>query len=470
MFKKQFTKNSSLKFLSYKINEDKELKMNKTDEVLVSQKVQIKFSQHFSHFSTVTSKTEHRFLKDTLRGILSSRSCILRQIAQSLEEKIALEKVCKRLRHHLDKPDLNDRITEQQIRKSCYRAPNNTLYIVDPSDIFKPYAKKMEGLSRVRDGSTGKNVNGYETLNIISAENNNQELLMKPIVSKLFSYEQEIDTAKTKIFDSIISMIIASNNKGVYVFDRGFDDKKVFSFFKEQEAGFIIRCNTLRDLYYQGKKMKFKEVVKKANLSHTFTVEKKDRKGKPKIKTVYAGIIDVGIPLSPHPRKKNPDILPVKLLVAKYKDGGYWYLYGYLPNHSDLSEKEMVEFMFNAYKIRWKIEEVHRHIKQDFHWEDMRLGKYKRLELLNTILWLAAGFLYNLQSMKYQFIKAFHYFMLDKKNKIEKLPEFLFYRIALVVNKCFSITKSYLKTQHKKRQKEKDQLMLPFSENFLGVC
>ncbi len=445
-------------------------KMNISEQAYLKQKIQIKFSKHFSHFSYVTSKTEFRFLKDMVRGILTSQSCILRQIAQSLEEKIDLEKVCKRLRHHLDKPDLNERITEQQIRKSCYRTSRDTLYIVDPSDIFKPSAQKMEGLSRVRDGSTGEQVNGYETLNIISVEKKNEEMLLKPLVSELFSYEEETETAKMKIFDSIISIIIASNNKGVYVFDRGFDDRKVFSFLARQKAGFIVRSKTYRDLYYQGKKMKFKEAIKEANLSHTFTIEKKNRKGKTKKTVVNAGILDVEISLLPHPRKKDPVNLPVKLMVAKYKNGGYWYLYGYLPNHSDLSERELIEFLFNSYKVRWKIEEVHRHIKQDFGWEGMRLGKLKRMKLLNTILWIAVGFLYNLQSMKYEFIKAFPYLMLDKKSKIKKIPEFLFYRITLVVKTCFSTAKRYLNIFHKKRQKEKDQLMLPFFENFLGVC
>jgi hypothetical protein len=36
-----------------------------------------------------------------------------------------------------------------------------TVLIVDDSDITKPYSQKLEGLCRVKDGSTGEFVDGY---------------------------------------------------------------------------------------------------------------------------------------------------------------------------------------------------------------------------------------------------------------------------------------------------------------------
>lgn len=443
--------------------------MTKMEEIEVSQKVQVKFSNYFAHFSKNLSLPEQKFIQDMSRGILASQSCILRQISHNLKEDIDLKKVCKRLSYHLRKDKLESLLANSQIRSSCRKSTRDTLFIVDPSDVFKQYAKKMEGLSRVRDGSRNIWVNGYETLNILSVTKKQKELVMKPIVSELFSYKQEIDTSKNILFDHLISTIIASNNQGVYVFDRAFDDKTVFSFFRDHNAPFIIRSMATRDLYHHGRKMKFIEAAKQVKLSHTFTIQKKSRKGKIKEETVYAGIIDIEIPLSPHPRKKNPDLFSAKLFVGRYKNGGYWYILCSLPNHSDLSDDELIEFVFNAYKIRWKIEETHRHIKQDFKWESMRLLKYKRLKLLNAILWIAIGFLYSLQSLKYQFIKAFHYYMLDQKKKINKIPDFLFYRIVLVVNECFSIVGKYKKTRYWKSKNDKNQLMIPNLLNFLGI-
>jgi hypothetical protein len=141
--------------------------MNNIDINFVSQKVQIKFSQYLSPYCEILAVPEQKFLKDMVRGILTSRSCILRQIAQKLKEKISLKKVSKRFGTHLSKPYLNELLTERQIQKSCYGASRDTLFIVDPSDIIKPSAEKMEGLSKIRDGSTKKYGNGYETLNIL---------------------------------------------------------------------------------------------------------------------------------------------------------------------------------------------------------------------------------------------------------------------------------------------------------------
>jgi hypothetical protein len=60
--------------------------------------------------------------------------------------------------------------------------------------------------------------------------------------------------------------------------------------------------------------------------------------------------------------------------------------------------------------------------------------------------------------------------MLDKKNKINNLPDFFFYRIALVVSECFSYMDKYKKIKHKKGKSDDKQPVLPFFQNFLGVC
>ncbi|MCD4819539.1 MAG: transposase [Candidatus Cloacimonetes bacterium] len=412
--------------------------MLRSKEIEVSQKVQVKFLQFTEKLTKSLSIPEQKFIRDVMRGILSSQSCILRRLSQSLKEGIDLKKVCKRLTYHLDKTELLSQVTDSNIQSVCRSFNKDTLIIVDPSDIAKKCAKQMEGLSRVRNGDKKEIVNGYETLNILAVNKHEQELSLKPVISELFSYSEEIDTLKNILFDHLGSIIISSDNKGVYVLDRAYDDKKMYLFFSDNIASYIIRSNAIRDMYYNEQKLKFKEIAKKVNLSHTFKIERKTRKGKTKIETVYAGVMDVKIPVDPHPLK-NPTLVSAKLFVGKYKNGGYWYLLFSLPNHMDLSESELVEFVFRAYKIRWKIEETHRHIKQDFKWEEIRLAKYDRLKLLNAIFWISIGFLYSLQSLKYHFIKAFHYLMLDKKKKTNKISEFLFYRVTLVVDECFTM-------------------------------
>ena len=66
----------------------------------------------------------------------------------------------------------------------------DTVIAVDISDIDKPYAKKMESLALVRDGSTGETKsNGYWLLDILGADVEGKDLI--PLYGDLYSRESE---------------------------------------------------------------------------------------------------------------------------------------------------------------------------------------------------------------------------------------------------------------------------------------
>ena len=52
--------------------------------------------------------------------------------------------------------------------------------------------------------------------------------------------------------------------------------------------------------------------------------------------------------------------------------------------------------------------------------------------------------------------------MIDMKNRLDNLPKFIFYRIGLVVKKCFSMFGKYKKVKYKNRNPKVIQLTLPF--------
>jgi len=49
--------------------------------------------------------------------------------------------------------------------------------------------------------------------------------------------------------------------------------------------------------------------------------------------------------------------------------------------------------------MRWKIEEVHRHMKQVYGWEKIQLTAYTRLQNMNQILLLTMCYLYSLKKI-----------------------------------------------------------------------
>src|SRR5690554_4749477 len=123
--------------------------------------LQVKLWQKTEKVAKDLSIKEKKFTRDMIQGIIKSRSCILRQIAQSQKEDISLEDTCKRYRRHLSKPEISSTLSENHLRQHCRKINQDSLIIFDPSDIRKNYAQKMEGLSVVHDGSTGKSCKGY---------------------------------------------------------------------------------------------------------------------------------------------------------------------------------------------------------------------------------------------------------------------------------------------------------------------
>ena len=56
---------------------------------------------------------------------------------------------------------------------------------------------------------------------------------------------------------------------------------------------------------------------------------------------------------------------------------------------------QIIEKALRGYRLRWKIEEFHRHVKQEFHWEEMQLMSYIGLKNLNTDLMIAIDLVYD---------------------------------------------------------------------------
>ena len=121
------------------------------------QQIGRKLRQQIHYFSdelcTGMGKVASRFVEEAVFGISSHGSVRLTQIARALEEKIPLHATHKRLSRNLADPALEDNLANNVLRLGSKRIKQKTLLIVDPSDIQKKYAQKMQYLTKVRDGS-----------------------------------------------------------------------------------------------------------------------------------------------------------------------------------------------------------------------------------------------------------------------------------------------------------------------------
>ncbi len=396
----------------------------------LSQKMQVEFSNFISPLNNHLCIPERNFIKTTCKGILQSSSLILRQIAQQVPGKTSLKKKEKRLSYHFSKPNLNETLVHNHLQKQSSKISSDSFILIDGSDIAKPNANKMDGLKRVRDGSTGKLEKGYNLLNAVSLTNTVSGYDIKPLFSELFSTDKELDSEKNILFDRLNDVCLFSQNKGTYVFDRGYDDRSIFDFLNQQESSFIIRAMNKRTIYIDGEKYSFIDAAKTIKLKYKY----KDPFSKKKFEF---GVKRVSISLDSYPRKKNPNHIEVDLTVARYANkGGFFYYFSNF-QESDLSEKEIGSKCLYSYRLRWKIEEVHRQLKQDFGWEKIQLLNYDRLKMMNTLFWITASFLYSSKKFLKDLIEVFRDHIISHKKDKVPLKGFIFYRLARVVKMLF---------------------------------
>lgn len=439
--------------------------MNIGKEIAVKKILQAKLYSLVRCIAKMLTKPERKFVKNMIYGIIRSKTCIIRQIVISNDEKASVKKVSEKYRNHLSKPHLHTKISHAILMKSARKINRDTIIAVDDSDIMKPEAEKMEGLKIVRDGSNVyKHTLGYKLMNIAAVNSKGaNEIEIVPVMSELFSDEIEIDTAKNVLFDQINDIQIASENKGIFTFDRGYDDKKLFDNLLSNDADFIVRSKTNRKLYLDGNEMKFIEVAKCAKLDMTFRTSSKNE--------IRAGAIRVEIKVNPH-KLKIPQTVSLWLIVCRYvnkpknlkddfvEEGGFFYLYANIRHLND-NKKALVEKCISGYKLRWKIEEFHRHVKQDFGWEKMQLMTYVRLKNLNAILLAALSLIYSMYDIKLMLYRIFPNKMMDRERDKDRII-FIYYRITAIANYLFSFWKLRERKKYKGQYAEQMQLKLKF--------
>ena len=89
---------------------------------------------------------QFKFYLDMTYGILKSKSIVLNDIAHGLNEDISLKKTNKRLYTNLMRiPDINERHNLIKVGLS-YMREKEKVFIIDDTDVMKPYGKAFEWL------------------------------------------------------------------------------------------------------------------------------------------------------------------------------------------------------------------------------------------------------------------------------------------------------------------------------------
>ncbi len=162
-----------------------------------SSKIAFNLRKRIGRFSGNVSKSlclpAQHFVGDMVYGIQASQSVMLSEVGRALEEDIAMIKTEERLSRNLQRPDLEDTVQDNVMAMAAGHIGQDTLLIIDPSDITKKYAKKMEYLSTVRDGSAHDFGQGYWTLHIVGTDLDSKKIV--PLYQRLRSGPRKLDSA-----------------------------------------------------------------------------------------------------------------------------------------------------------------------------------------------------------------------------------------------------------------------------------
>ena len=212
-----------------------------------------RFKMQVNKFSGILakkfSKTKKRFLKEMLYGIQASKDIKLSNVARALQEQIPLIKTEDRLSRNLNQEDLTSDINGEILRLSKDKIDKDIVIAIDPGEIMKPYARSMEKLCAIYDGSEKKPAQGYNLCQVTAA--NLQQNKLVPLYNEVFSSEEEGYVDKTEKVKGIISRVAQIIGKsGTWAMDREGDDIGMIEHFEKEGLEFIIRLKLNRYVHF----------------------------------------------------------------------------------------------------------------------------------------------------------------------------------------------------------------------------
>ncbi|MHB9027213.1 MAG: hypothetical protein ACYC9O_00440 [Candidatus Latescibacterota bacterium] len=103
-----------------------------------------------------------------------------------------------------------------------------------------------------------------------------------------------------------------------------------------------------------------------------------------------------------------------------------WYL-----TNTGGSRKQVMDTAMEGYGYRWKVEEYHRQLKQDYALESMCLREYEALKNLTVLVVIAAAFVMRLpQNLAIKLMAAARRL---PHNRLSDVPNYQFYMLSAAV-------------------------------------
>ena len=358
-----------------------------------------------------------RFIGDMIYGIMVERDVKLASTVRALKEETTPKKVEDRLSRMLSPEGLEAGLHGFIASEGARRVRKDTLIILDPSDVQKPYARKMEYLAKVWDGSRGEvgdNL-GYWGCMAVACESGGRRPV--PLHFRLWSADSPGFVSEGDEVEKVVDEITShTKRRGIFVYDRGGDNIEFYRLLLNKGVDFIVR---LKERYVRSWKRKWMcgELAWECRMRYREVVSF-DHHGKEKRVTVEFGVVPVRLPDIPD-RLLHMVVArgfgrkPMMLLTTLAKD----------------TSREALWQVVEGYITRWRVEDTIRHVKQSYALEDMRLFRYAKLKAMAAIvlatIYFSMAWIGN--SEKHEVIARS---IARMSFRIHDVPEFHFYAIA----------------------------------------
>ncbi|MFH1615398.1 MAG: transposase [Planctomycetota bacterium] len=384
------------------------------------------------------SVPDKKFLRDSTIGLLRCGKPIVCQMARQLpNQRTKFLSRLDRLEAHLVKNNNFDNKLKAELPEFWLPfIQDETPIILDLSDIAKPFAKKMDYLATVRDGSSGQLVNGYWLVELYASLSRKNPV---PVLLEPFSHQQPYSPGQNPVVLNAVHKIFELTNKrGVLVVDRGFDGWVMFEDWLDNNYRFVARLVGKRHLlrFYGGSgqwlPLRAEQLAEQTPTPHCFHKLVK-RYGKPALRISQIGWVKVRLPgreedltmvVSRIAGTDKPMMLLTNLSVENLKDA-----------------KRVLRF----YIRRWECEEAIRFLKSQVNLEKIRTFRWSaicRLVLLAVLVMIYLGWLVEE-----------HPSICDRlvylSQPLPDNPDFLLYRLLRglteAINTCFWLHKDLLR-------------------------
>ena len=349
-------------------------------------------AQFLGESSGALGKVGRRFLIQMVFGLLIAECVLLSEITRALGEKISPRNTYKRLDHLLGRYDFTP-LAEKQSRRDCALVTEAHVIALDGGDIAKPYARELEALARVRDGSKKVITNGYELMGAVAVRPAGHDKNPLPLLLRPYSPTEEGFLSEPhELHKAIEDLHEWTGGRGLFTIDRAADSARVIRKLLGLSHRFDIRLKAgegSRYLRIADKKLLVSQLVETVRfIGEAELVRMANGKRQPyhcrfgSFRVQLDGLEEDGRPLWLCVYRSSKHKAPMALLTSEPADTA-----------------EQILFVLQCYLARWSIEEYYRFVKQSYALEKVRYFSWARSKNLIHLVFIVTCLLSSLHRL-----------------------------------------------------------------------